>query len=93
MNGAKRIRAACKVWYLLCACVSIPMGLLMLPEVGRTGTVASPAPWVLLALAGTFPFVFLIHLLAAIWETLIGMALQQAARTEPRPLPGPGPQA
>lgn len=112
MNGAKRIRNACAVWYLLLV-VLVIVGATMLssrptpPVIGEfwdSAAATSAAEvtcqekqaigfWILVSLPGATGLVFLIHLLAAIWETLIGMAPPREARTEPRPLPGPGPQA
>ena len=106
MNGAKRIRAACCIWYIFGA-LAFFAGIGILQEhvppymYGReleekSAAVASNhviGLWMSLSFSASLPFAFLIHLLAAIWETLIGMALQSEARTEPRPPPEPSPQA
>lgn len=98
MSGARRIRAACFCWYLLCLGVSFPAAYVAMggmPEHPDPNVIDISAEvlWAWVAAFGSLPFVFLIHLLAAIWDTLIGMALQSEARTAPRPQSDPGPQA
>jgi hypothetical protein len=106
MNGAQRIRNACAAWYVVAGIALIASFALLAdaPAMYLFGDEARAAAessatkhsvglWILLAAAPGTPFVFLIHLLAAIWETLIGMALPREDRSSPRPLPCPGPPA
>ena len=67
MNGAIRIQRACCAWYLLCVMCATPAVIVAAAIVDGGGEhIRGAFVGIGLCMLGSIPFVFLIHLLAAI---------------------------